>query len=71
MFMLCIGAIAFIVLAVCFFVNPWIEIRWQDVAVFSVFFTGAILCLTFSFLYHTVHCHSEEVGCIFRKYVDL
>ena len=71
MFVLCVGFIAFIVLAVCFFVNPWIEIRWQEVAVFSAFFAGAILCLGFSFLFHTVYCHSEQVGYIFGKYVDL
>ena len=69
--MLRAGFVAFIVLAVCFFVNPWIEIRWQEVAVFSAFFAGAILCLGFSFLFHTVYCHSEQVGYIFGKWVDL
>jgi len=69
MLVLCLGFVAFIVLAVCFFVNPWIEIRWQEVAVFSAFFAGAILCLGFSFLFHTVYCHSEQVGYIFGKYV--
>jgi adiponectin receptor len=62
-----IGFIVFIVLAASFFAWPWIEIRWQEVAVFSVFFGGAILCLGFSFLFHTVYCHSEKVGYIFGK----
>lgn len=62
-----IGLIVFIILAACFFAWPWIEIRWQEVAVFSVFFAGAILCLGFSFLFHTVYCHSEKVGYIFGK----
>jgi adiponectin receptor len=62
-----IGFVVFVVLAACFFVYPWIEIRWQEVAVFSAFFAGAILCLGFSFLFHTVFCHSEKVGYIFGK----
>ena len=40
---------------------------WQDITVHSVFFAGAILCLTFSWLFHTVFCHSEAVNRLFSK----
>jgi len=61
------GFMAFIVMAVWFMASPSADMRWQEKVVFSAFFAGAILCLGFSWLFHTVYCHSEEVGRIFCK----
>lgn len=62
-----LGMIAFIGIAGYFLSRPSIEIQWQEKAVFSAFFMGAILCLTFSWVFHTVFCHSESVGKLFNK----
>lgn len=58
---------AFIVVAVWFLVSSSADMHWQEKVVFSAFFAGAILCLGFSWLFHTLYCHSEEVGRIFCK----
>uniref|UniRef100_A0A8C5K495 Adiponectin receptor protein 1 n=1 Tax=Jaculus jaculus TaxID=51337 RepID=A0A8C5K495_JACJA len=34
---------------------------------FGMFFLGAVLCLSFSWLFHTVYCHSEKVSRTFSK----
>ncbi|XP_072884171.1 adiponectin receptor protein 1-like [Hemitrygon akajei] len=39
----------------------------QEKVVFGMFFLGAILCLCFSWLFHTVYCHSETVSRTFSK----
>ncbi|XP_053200056.1 adiponectin receptor protein 2 isoform X1 [Scomber japonicus] len=39
----------------------------QEKVVIGIFFMGAILCLSFSWLFHTVYCHSEGVSRIFSK----
>ncbi|OWA54637.1 Adiponectin receptor protein [Hypsibius exemplaris] len=61
-----IGCILFIVFAIYFFLLhekfPVGE-KWA----FAAFFTGAIMCLGFSFLFHTVYCHSEKIGRLFGK----
>ncbi|ELU03194.1 hypothetical protein CAPTEDRAFT_195586 [Capitella teleta] len=62
-----LGFIAFIGITVYFLTRPSIEVQWQEKAIFSAFFIGAILCLGFSFLFHTVYCHSERVGRLFNK----
>ncbi|CAG5115898.1 unnamed protein product [Candidula unifasciata] len=62
-----LGMIAFLGIAAYFLSRPSIEIQWQEKAVFSAFFTGAILCLCFSWIFHTVYCHSERVGRFFNK----
>nr|KAG5689662.1 hypothetical protein BaRGS_026777 [Batillaria attramentaria] len=62
-----LGMIAFLGIAVYFLTRPTIEVQWQEKAVFSAFFMGAILCLGFSGLFHTVFCHSERVGRFFNK----
>ena len=41
--------------------------EWQEKTVFTIFFIGAVLCLGFSTLFHTVGCHSERVYRIFGK----
>ncbi|XP_074645418.1 adiponectin receptor protein-like [Tubulanus polymorphus] len=62
-----LGFIAFIGVAVYFLSRSSIEVQWQEKAVFSAFFAGAILCLGFSWIFHTVYCHSERVGKLFNK----
>ncbi|GFS11033.1 adiponectin receptor protein, partial [Elysia marginata] len=62
-----LGMIAFLGIASYFLTRPSIEIQWQEKAVFSAFFMGAILCMTFSWVFHTVYCHSERVGRFFNK----
>ncbi|XP_050412402.2 adiponectin receptor protein [Patella vulgata] len=62
-----LGMIAFIGVATYFLTRPSLEIQWQEKAVFSAFFAGAILCMTFSWIFHTVFCHSEKVGKLFNK----
>lgn len=62
-----LGCVAFIGVTVSFLSRPSLEIQWQEKAVFSTFFIGAILCMLFSFLFHTVYCHSEAVGKFFNK----
>ncbi|VEL24199.1 unnamed protein product, partial [Protopolystoma xenopodis] len=42
-------------------------VQWQDKAVQSAFFVGAVLCLGFSCLFHTLYCHSEAIGKLFNK----
>ena len=61
--------IAFLGIAVYFLTRPTVEVQWQEKAVFSAFFVGAILCLGFSWIFHTVYCHSERVGRFFNKSV--
>jgi len=66
------GFLAFIVVAIYFFMNPPNDVesfQWPEKAVFSLFFAGAILCLGFSWMFHTVYCHSEKVGLLFSKWV--
>ncbi|KAL8575461.1 hypothetical protein ACOMHN_013012 [Nucella lapillus] len=62
-----LGMIAFLGIAVYFLTRPTVEVQWQEKAVFSAFFIGAILCLGFSWIFHTVYCHSERVGRFFNK----
>jgi len=64
------GSIAFTAIAVYFVTRPSFDIQWQEKAIFSAFFIGAVLCLTFSWLFHTVYCHSERVGRFFNKYAN-
>jgi len=64
------GSIAFTAIGIYFVSRPSLDIQWQEKAVFSAFFVGAVLCLTFSWMFHTVYCHSEQVGRFFNKYVQ-
>lgn len=62
-----LGMIAFMGVTCYFMSRPSIEIQWQEKAVFSAFFMGAILCLGFSWLFHTVFNHSQRIGKLFNK----
>lgn len=39
----------------------------QENVVVGMLFLGAVLCLSFSWLFHTVYCHSEKVSRTFSK----
>lgn len=62
-----VGMVAFIIIAVYTLSSRYIDWMWQDITVHSVFFGGAITCLTFSWMFHTVFCHSEFVNKLFSK----
>uniref|UniRef100_UPI00358E91BF adiponectin receptor protein 1-like n=1 Tax=Myxine glutinosa TaxID=7769 RepID=UPI00358E91BF len=64
-----IGFFFFLVLALVYLFRPNIKFvsPIQEKVVFGVYFLGAILCLCFSWLFHTVYCHSEKVSRTFSK----
>ncbi|XP_020813920.1 adiponectin receptor protein isoform X2 [Drosophila serrata] len=62
-----LGCIAFIGVATYFITRPSVEIQTQEKIVFGAFFIGAIVCLGFSFAFHTLSCHSVEMGRLFSK----
>lgn len=62
-----LGCIMFIGVAAFFLTRPSFEIQLQEKLIFSAFFAGAIVCLGFSFAFHTLSCHSEMVGKLFSK----
>ncbi|XP_046671583.1 LOW QUALITY PROTEIN: adiponectin receptor protein-like [Homalodisca vitripennis] len=62
-----LGCVAFIGVAIYFLSRPSIEVNLQEKLVFAAYFAGAIVCLGFSFAFHTVHCHSQSVGKLFSK----
>ncbi|PAV59612.1 hypothetical protein WR25_08201 isoform C [Diploscapter pachys] len=62
-----LGCIAFFILAIWFFTRPENHIQLQEKIVFSFFFAGAVLCLGLSFAFHTLSCHSINIGRLFCK----
>lgn len=67
-----IGFIAFICVMFYMFLRPITTSNpfpkgWQEKLVFGAFFAGAILCLGFSWLFHTVYCHSNKVSKVFSR----
>ncbi|XP_032819248.1 adiponectin receptor protein 1-like isoform X1 [Petromyzon marinus] len=64
-----IGFLLFLILGTIYLLRPNIAFiaPLQEKVVFGTFFLGAILCLCFSWLFHTVYCHSESVSKIFSK----
>jgi len=64
-----LGVIFFIGICIHFLCLPATRFisAWQEKIVFFLFFLGAVLCLCFSTLFHTMGCHSERVFRIFGK----
>jgi len=67
-----IGFVAFVTLAIIFYVKPLCDnchtdIELREKLIFLFFFLGAILCLGLSSLFHTVCCHSEHISKLFCK----
>ena len=42
-------------------------LQWEDKLVFGTFFLCAIICLGLSSMYHTLSCHSPQVGRFFSR----
>jgi adiponectin receptor len=61
------GCVAFTGAFVWLLSRPPNVMAWPDKLIFSAFFVGAILCMGLSFSFHTVQCHSENVGRLFSK----
>ncbi|XP_075243087.1 uncharacterized protein LOC142337618 [Convolutriloba macropyga] len=64
-----IGSVMVVLLAIYFLVRQFTRANfmWTDIAVMVTFFICALLCLTFSWLFHTLHCHSNEFRLLFSK----
>ncbi|XP_073815888.1 adiponectin receptor protein-like [Musca autumnalis] len=62
-----LGFVAFICVACYFFSQPSVDVEFKEKLIFGAFFVGAIICLGFSFTYHTLTCHSIEIGKLFSK----
>jgi len=67
-----LGLLGFVILTIVFYVKPFCDqcsnkVAFIDKFIFIFFFVGAITCLGFSMLFHTVLCHSEQVYKIFSK----
>ncbi|KAG9333769.1 hypothetical protein JZ751_010212 [Albula glossodonta] len=58
-----LGLILFLFLGTLTMLRPnvYFMAPLQEKVVFGMFFLGAVLCLSFSWLFHTVYCHSEKV----------
>uniref|UniRef100_A0A8C4R8W0 Adiponectin receptor 2 n=1 Tax=Eptatretus burgeri TaxID=7764 RepID=A0A8C4R8W0_EPTBU len=64
-----LGFLFFLILAIIYLLRPNIAFvsPLQEKFAFAMFFLGAILCLCFSWLFHTVYCHSERISSTFSK----
>ncbi|XP_036389620.1 adiponectin receptor protein 1-like isoform X1 [Megalops cyprinoides] len=64
-----LGLILFLFLGTLTMLRPnvYFMAPLQEKVVFGMFFLGAVLCLSFSWLFHTVYCHSEKVSRTFSK----
>lgn len=69
-FTLSVGCLFFLCLGLMYMFRPNMSFvaPVQEKVVIGMFFLGAILCLSFSWLFHTVYCHSEGVSRVFSKY---
>ncbi|XP_064892116.1 adiponectin receptor protein 2 isoform X1 [Columba livia] len=64
-----LGCVFFLCLGIFYMFRPNMSFvaPVQEKVVVGLFFLGAILCLSFSWLFHTVYCHSEGVSRLFSK----
>lgn len=62
-----LGCFSFTVILIFVLSQPSSLLQWQDKLVYSVFIVGAVCCLGFSCLFHTISCHSEHVAKIMNK----
>ncbi|XP_063063909.1 adiponectin receptor protein 1-like isoform X2 [Engraulis encrasicolus] len=64
-----LGLILFLCLGTLTMLRPnvYFMAPLQEKVVFGMFFLGAVLCLSFSWIFHTVYCHSEKVSRTFSK----
>uniref|UniRef100_A0A8B9TRX6 Adiponectin receptor 1 n=1 Tax=Anas platyrhynchos TaxID=8839 RepID=A0A8B9TRX6_ANAPL len=66
-----LGFVLFLCLGILTMLRPnmYFMAPLQEKVVFGMFFLGAVLCLSFSWLFHTVYCHSEKVSRTFSNAV--
>ncbi|BHF61275.1 Adiponectin receptor protein 2 [Sparganum proliferum] len=57
-----LGCVLFAAIFTYFMIEAPHSIQWQDKLVIGAFFTGAVVCLGFSCLFHTLCCHSVKVA---------
>ncbi|NXG68294.1 PAQR1 protein, partial [Baryphthengus martii] len=64
-----LGFVLFLCLGILTMLRPnmYFMAPLQEKVVFGMFFLGAVLCLSFSWLFHTVYCHSEKVSRTFSN----
>ncbi|KAL2102459.1 hypothetical protein ACEWY4_001627 [Coilia grayii] len=64
-----LGCLFFLCLGIVYMFRPNMSFvaPLQEKVAIGMFFLGAILCLSFSWLFHTVYCHSEGVSRVFSK----
>lgn len=63
-----IGTLIFACLAVyVLLLDSTYPLNWEDKLVFGTFFLCAIVCLGLSSMYHTLCCHSPQVGRFFSR----
>jgi len=62
-----LGWLGFLAILVVVMSQPIDHLPLQDKLIIMCFFVGTVLCLGFSWLFHTVFCHSQKVGKIFNK----
>ena len=67
-----IGSIVFIIITIICYVEPSFQkmhknLNFEEEIIFLLFFIGVNACLSFSWLYHTLLCHSEWVSIFFQK----
>ncbi|BET02322.1 receptor [Nesidiocoris tenuis] len=62
-----LGCIAFSAGLLVYMTRSEEELPLPDKLALGTYFIGAIICLGFSFTFHTVYCHSEFVGKLFSK----
>ncbi|OXB53136.1 hypothetical protein ASZ78_007225, partial [Callipepla squamata] len=68
-----LGCVFFLCLGIFYMFRPNMSFvaPVQEKVVVGLFFLGAILCLSFSWLFHTVYCHSEGVSRLFSNVSNL
>ncbi|KAK2526595.1 hypothetical protein Q9233_008365 [Columba guinea] len=66
-----LGFVLFLCLGILTMLRPnmYFMAPLQEKVVFGMFFLGAVLCLSFSWLFHTVYCHSEKPRLIYLSIV--
>lgn len=65
-----LGCLFFLLIALRFFNLPshvFLGHEYGQKIVFSLFFLGAVFCLSLSAAYHTMNCHSQSVNRVFHK----
>jgi adiponectin receptor len=62
-----LGTLFFVIMGIYFISRPSSEVHIEKKLTFGAFFLGAIVCLLFSTLYHTLYCHSPKISKFFNK----